>query len=139
MTDKRDGHGRLLRDSRRLTRLGRFLRTFSLDELPELLNVLRGDMSLVGPRPLLIEYLSHYTEEQARRHDVPAGLTGWAQIHGRNSLTWDEKFAYDIWYVDHVSLALDLKIIALTLWKIIKREGISHQGEATMPSFKADG
>jgi sugar transferase EpsL len=135
MTDQRNGSGQLLPDSQRLTRLGRFLRAFSLDELPELLNVVKGDMSLVGPRPLLIEYLPHYTREQARRHDVPPGLTGWAQIHGRNALTWGEKFSYDIWYVDHVSFVLDLKIILITIRKIIRREGISYPGEATMPSF----
>lgn len=130
-----DETGRLLPDAERLTRIGRFLRFASLDELPELMNVIKGDMSIVGPRPLLIQYLNRYTPEQARRHEVKPGLTGWAQVNGRNALTWEQKFAYDVWYVDHQSLRLDLKIIALTLWKIFKREGISAEGEATMPEF----
>jgi sugar transferase EpsL len=124
-----------LPDSERITKLGRFLRSTSLDELPELINVVKGDMSLVGPRPLLMRYLNRYTPEQRRRHDVKPGITGWAQVNGRNALTWDEKFALDLWYVDHQSVSLNLKIIAMTFWKIFKREGISHPGEATMNEF----
>lgn len=135
MTDARDAAGRLRPDSERLTRFGRFLRSTSLDELPELWNVLRGEMSLVGPRPLLMEYLPLYTPEQARRHDVRPGITGWAQINGRNSLNWEDKFALDTWYVDHRSVWLDLKIIALTFFKIIQRDGISQAGQATMQKF----
>ena len=135
MSDARDEDGNLLPDAERLTRLGRFLRSTSLDELPELLNVLKGDMSLVGPRPLLMEYLDRYTPEQARRHEVRPGITGWAQINGRNAITWEEKFRLDVWYVDNCSLWLDLKIIALTIWKVLRREGISQQGEATMSEF----
>jgi sugar transferase EpsL len=130
-----DAEGRPLPDGDRLTRLGTFLRATSLDELPELWNVLRGDMSLVGPRPLLMEYLPLYSAEQARRHDVKPGITGWAQVNGRNSPSWDEKFRLDIWYVDHASLWLDLKIMALTLWTMIRRDGINHEGHATMPVF----
>ena len=135
MTDARDKNGKMLPDDQRLTRLGRFLRATSLDELPELFNVLKGDMSLVGPRPLLMEYLDRYTPEQARRHEVKPGITGWAQVNGRNALSWQDKFALDVWYVDHVSLWLDLKILALTVWKILKREGISQPGQATMSEF----
>lgn len=127
--------GGLLPDEVRLTALGRFLRSFSLDELPELWNVVRGEMSLVGPRPLLMQYLERYTPEQARRHDAVPGITGWAQIHGRNAVTWEEKFALDVWYVDHWSLGLDLKILLLTLWKVITREGISQPGRATADEF----
>jgi sugar transferase EpsL len=122
-------------DAERITKLGKFLRATSLDELPELINVVRGDMSLVGPRPLLMRYLNRYTPEQKRRHNVKPGITGWAQVNGRNALTWDEKFALDLWYVDHQSVSLNLKIIAMTFWKIFKREGISHPGEATMNEF----
>lgn len=136
MTDARDAQGRLLPDAQRLTRFGRFLRSTSLDELPELFNVLKGEMSLVGPRPLLMEYLERYTPEQMRRHAVRPGITGWAQINGRNALSWEQKFALDVWYVDHQSLWLDLKILALTLWKIIKREGINQPGQATMEEFR---
>lgn len=136
MTDKRGGNGQLLPDAERLTRLGRLLRATSIDELPELYNVLTGDMSLVGPRPLLMEYLERYTPEQARRHDVKPGITGWAQVNGRNALTWEEKFKLDIWYVDNCSLWLDIKIIFITLWKILKREGINQPGQATMEEFK---
>jgi sugar transferase EpsL len=118
-----------------LTRIGRFLRSTSLDELPELINVLLGEMSLVGPRPLLLQYLDRYTPEQARRHEAKPGITGWAQVNGRNALSWEEKFALDVWYVDNVSLWLDLKIFALTAWKILRREGISQSGHATMPEF----
>lgn len=135
MTDSRDAEGHLLPDAERLTRFGRWLRATSLDELPELLNVLRGDMSLVGPRPLLVRYLERYSPEQARRHDVPPGLTGWAQIHGRNALSWEDKFRLDVWYVDHRSLWLDVTILFRTLFKVVRREGISASGEATMPEF----
>ena len=135
MTDARDAQGNLLPDAERLTRLGRFLRSTSLDELPELFNVLKGDMSLVGPRPLLMQYLERYTPEQMRRHEVKPGITGWAQVNGRNALTWEQKFALDVWYVDHQSLWLDLKIITLTVWKILTREGISQPGQATMEEF----
>ncbi|HLB47507.1 MAG TPA: sugar transferase [Anaerolineales bacterium] len=131
----RDANGNLLPDAERLTPFGRFLRSTSLDELPELFNVLKGDMSLVGPRPLLMQYLGRYTPEQARRHEALPGITGWAQVNGRNALTWEEKFALDVWYVDNQSLWLDLKIIALTVWKILKREGISQPGQATMEEF----
>jgi sugar transferase EpsL len=136
MTDARDAGSVLLNDAQRLTRFGRFLRASSLDELPELYNVLRGDMSLVGPRPLLMQYLERYTPEQARRHEVKPGITGWAQVNGRNAITWEEKFKLDVWYVDNWSLWLDIKIIAMTVWKILKREGISQPGQATMAEFK---
>lgn len=135
MTDARGKDGVLLPDSARLTRFGRFLRRTSLDELPELYNVLRGDMSLVGPRPLLPQYLGRYTAEQARRHEVKPGLTGWAQVNGRNAITWEEKFAMDVWYADHRSLLLDLKILARTAAAVARRDGISAEGEATMPEF----
>ncbi len=135
MTDARDSEGNLLSDAKRLTPFGQFLRRSSIDELPELINVLRGEMSLVGPRPLLMEYLDRYTPEQARRHEVKPGITGWAQINGRNAITWEAKFGYDVWYVDHCSFGLDLRIIALTVWKVLRREGISHGGEATMTEF----
>jgi sugar transferase EpsL len=135
MSDARDDRGILLQDAQRLTRFGEFLRRTSLDELPELVNVLKGEMSLVGPRPLLMQYLDRYTPEQMRRHEVKPGITGWAQVNGRNALTWEDKFALDIWYVDHRSLWLDIKILLLTLWKAITREGISHPGQATMEEF----
>lgn len=135
MTDERGADGELLPDAQRLTSFGRFLRASSLDELPELWNVLRGEMSLVGPRPLLMEYLPLYSPEQARRHEVRPGITGWAQVNGRNALSWEERFKLDIWYVDHRSLWLDLRILWLTVRKVIVREGISAQGEATMPRF----
>lgn len=135
MTDARDAHGRLLPDEQRLTKLGRFLRSTSLDELPELFNVLKGDMSLVGPRPLLMEYLPLYTPEQARRHNVRPGMTGWAQVNGRNALSWEEKFEYDVWYVDNWSFWLDIKILWMTLVAVLRREGISADGHATMPAF----
>jgi lipopolysaccharide/colanic/teichoic acid biosynthesis glycosyltransferase len=135
MTDERGPDGALLPDARRLTSFGRFLRATSLDELPELWNVLRGEMSLVGPRPLLMEYLPLYSPEQARRHEVRPGITGWAQVNGRNAVSWDERFRLDVWYVDHRSLWLDLRILWLTVRKVIVREGISAQGEATMPRF----
>jgi len=135
MRDAKDANGQPLPDSERLTRFGRFLRATSLDELPELWNVLRGEMSLVGPRPLLVEYLPLYSPEQARRHEVRPGITGWAQINGRNAISWQDKFALDVWYVDHWSLWLDIRILALTLLKAIRREGISSPGEATAPLF----
>lgn len=130
-----DAEGHPLPDARRLFPFGRFLRAASLDELPELFNILRGEMSLVGPRPLLVQYLDRYTPEQARRHEVLPGLTGWAQINGRNALSWEDKFRLDVWYVDHRSLWLDVKILALTFWKALKREGISAPGEATASEF----
>ena len=136
MREMRDPEGHLLPDDVRLTSFGHFLRSFSLDELPELANVVRGEMSLVGPRPLLMEYLEHYTPEQARRHTVLPGITGWAQIHGRNALTWEDKFRLDIWYVDHWSLWLGLKILAISVWKVLTREGISQPGHATMEKFR---
>jgi lipopolysaccharide/colanic/teichoic acid biosynthesis glycosyltransferase len=135
MTDERGPDGELLPDSMRLTPFGRFLRASSLDELPELWNVLKGDMSLVGPRPLLMEYLPLYSPEQARRHEVRPGVTGWAQINGRNALSWEDKFQLDLWYVDHQSLWLDIRILCLTLRKVLVREGISAAGEATMNKF----
>ncbi|MFN3597237.1 MAG: sugar transferase [Rubricoccaceae bacterium] len=135
MTDARDAQGRLLPDAERLTAFGRFLRSTSLDELPELWNVLRGEMSLVGPRPLLMQYLERYSPEQARRHEVRPGITGWAQVNGRNALSWEEKFALDVWYVDHQSFALDLRILWMTVRKVLAREGISAESSATMPEF----
>ncbi len=135
MLDLRDEQGDLLADEQRLTKLGQLLRKFSLDEIPELWNVLKGDMSVVGPRPLLMEYLPLYTAEQARRHEVKPGITGWAQINGRNALTWEEKFKLDVWYVDHWSLWLDFKILAHTALKVLKCEGVSAEGHATMPRF----
>lgn len=135
MRDAIDASGNSLPDSERLTRLGRFLRSTSLDELPELWNVLKGDMSLVGPRPLLMEYLPLYSPKQTRRHEVRPGVTGWAQVNGRNAISWDEKFELDVWYVDNRTLWLDLKIIWLTIRKVLKRDGISAAGEATMPKF----
>jgi lipopolysaccharide/colanic/teichoic acid biosynthesis glycosyltransferase len=138
MSDARDEHGELLPDAQRLTRFGVFLRKSSIDELPEIINVLKGDMSLVGPRPLLMQYLDRYTPEQARRHEVKPGITGWAQIHGRNALTWEEKFKLDVWYVDHWSLWLDIKILIVTVWKILRREGINQPGQATMEEFRGN-
>jgi sugar transferase EpsL len=135
MTDRRDSGQDLLPDHIRLTTLGRMMRATSMDELPELFNVIRGDMSLVGPRPLLMQYLSRYSSEQMRRHEAKPGLTGWAQIHGRNALNWEEKFKMDVWYVDHRSFALDLRIVAMTVQKVLCREGISQAGEATMTEF----
>lgn len=135
MREAYDSEGRSLPDEKRLTCLGKWLRSTSLDELPELFNVLKGDMSLVGPRPLLMQYLDRYTPEQARRHEVKPGITGWAQVNGRNAISWEEKFALDVWYVDNWSLWLDIRILFLTFWKVLKREGISAEGEATMPEF----
>jgi lipopolysaccharide/colanic/teichoic acid biosynthesis glycosyltransferase len=136
MTDERGPDGALLPDAQRLTPFGRFLRASSLDELPELWNVLKGEMSLVGPRPLLMEYLPLYSPEQARRHEVRPGITGWAQVNGRNAIGWDDKFALDVWYVDHRSLWLDVQILRRTVRKVLVRDGISAEGEATMPAFK---
>lgn len=138
MTDARSPTGELLSDSQRLTPFGRFLRSSSLDELPELWNVLKGDMSLVGPRPLLMEYLPLYSPQQARRHEVRPGVTGWAQVNGRNAISWTEKFEYDVWYVENHSCLLDLKIIGLTIRNVLKREGISAAGEATMSKFEGE-
>ncbi|QTA83251.1 Bacterial sugar transferase domain-containing protein [Desulfonema limicola] len=135
MTNCCDKNGMLLPDSERLTKFGKFLRSTSLDELPELINVIKGEMSLVGPRPLLMQYLDRYTPEQMRRHEVKPGITGWAQINGRNALTWEEKFALDIWYVDNQSFWLDVKILALTVLKTLKREGINQPGQATAEEF----
>lgn len=136
MKDMWDAEGNPLSDEQRLTGVGRFLRAASIDELPGLWNVLKGDMSLVGPRPLLMEYMERYTPEQARRHEVKPGITGWAQVNGRNAIAWEEKFALDVWYVDHWSIWLDLKILWLTLVKVVKRSGISAAGHATMPEFR---
>jgi lipopolysaccharide/colanic/teichoic acid biosynthesis glycosyltransferase len=136
MTDKRDAQGSLLPDAERLTKFGQFLRASSLDELPELWNVLKGEMSLVGPRPLLMQYLPLYTPEQTRRHEARPGITGWAQVNGRNTLSWEEKFALDVWYVDNHTFWLDMKIIFLTLWKIVKRDDINQPGQATMKPFE---
>jgi lipopolysaccharide/colanic/teichoic acid biosynthesis glycosyltransferase len=138
MTDARGPDGQLLPDAERLTPFGHWLRATSLDELPELWNVLRGEMSLVGPRPLLMEYLPLYSPEQARRHEVRPGITGWAQVNGRNAISWAEKFALDVWYVDHHSLWLDVRIVWLTVRKVLVRDGISAAGEATMPRFEGD-
>jgi len=138
MTDERDGDGNLLPDVERLTRLGRFLRKTSMDELPELFNVIKGDMSIVGPRPLRMAYLSRYSMEQARRHELMPGITGWAQVNGRNTISWDNKFKLDVWYVDHHNFILDLKIILMTMWQIVKRQGISADGHVTMPPFKGN-
>jgi sugar transferase EpsL len=135
MTEARDEHGNLLPDAQRMTPFGRWLRCYSLDELPQLINVLCGDMSLVGPRPLLMEYLPLYSPRQARRQDVRPGITGWAQVNGRNAISWEEKFEYDVWYVEHQSFALDMKILIMTLARLFQRADISHGGHATMPRF----
>ena len=135
MTDERDAHGNLLPDELRLTKVGRFVRSTSIDELPQLINVLKGDMALIGPRPLLVQYLPLYNKEQARRHEVRPGITGWAQCHGRNAISWAKKFELDVWYVDHCSFLLDLKIILLTIKKVLVREGISSETSATMEPF----
>lgn len=138
MTDQRDTDGRLLPDEVRLTQFGKMLRRLSLDEFPQLLNVFKGDLSLVGPRPLLMQYLPLYSPEQARRHEVRPGITGWAQVNGRNAISWEEKFTLDVWYVDHQSFLLDLKILWMTFNKVFKREGISQEGQATMEAFKGN-
>lgn len=135
MTDERDADGKLLPDAKRLTKVGSFVRSTSIDELPQLINVLKGDMALIGPRPLLPQYLPLYSKEQARRHEVRPGITGWAQVHGRNAISWTKKFELDVWYVDHCSFGLDIKIIFLTLKKVFIREGISQEGQATMEKF----
>jgi len=135
MTDERDADGQLLPDEQRLTPVGRFVRSTSLDELPQLWNVLRGDMALIGPRPLLVQYLPLYSPRQARRHEVRPGITGWAQCHGRNAISWTQKFEYDVWYVDHLSFLTDLKVIWLTIKTVLTRSGISHEGSATMEPF----
>lgn len=136
MTDERDENGNLLPDEIRLTKTGGIIRKLSLDELPQLFNVLKGDMSFVGPRPLLMKYLPLYNKEQARRHEVRPGITGWAQVNGRNAISWEEKFKYDVWYVDHQSILLDIKILFLTVVKVFKSEGINQQGQATIEEFK---
>ncbi|HAL64807.1 MAG: Undecaprenyl-phosphate galactose phosphotransferase [Bacteroidetes bacterium 38_7] len=138
MNDKRDENGNLLPDNERLTTIGRWIRSFSLDEIPQLINVLKGDMSLIGPRPLLVQYLPLYNETQRRRHEVRPGITGWAQVNGRNVISWQQKFDYDVWYVDHVSLSLDFKILMRTIQKVFKREGISSDTNATMEAFKGN-
>lgn len=138
MTDERDENGDLLPDAQRLTKTGKFIRSTSLDELPQLFNVLKGDMALIGPRPLLPQYLPLYSKEQARRHDVRPGITGWAQVHGRNAISWKKKFELDVWYVDHCSFWLDLKIILLTVKKVIIREGITQEGQATAEYFNGN-
>ena len=138
MTDERDADGNLLPDAERLTPVGRFVRSTSIDELPQLINVLKGDMALIGPRPLLVQYLPLYSKEQARRHEVRPGITGWAQCHGRNSISWTEKFKLDVWYVDHCSLITDIKVIFITIKKVLLREGISQEGQATMELFNGN-
>ena len=138
MSNKRDKNGNLLPDEARLTKFGRLLRKTSLDELPSLWNVLKGDMSLVGPRPLLMEYLDRYTPEQASRHKVKPGITGWAQVNGRNAITWEEKFKLDVWYVDNKSFLLDMKILSITIWKVFKGEGINQPGQATAEEFRGN-
>ena len=138
MTDERGADGKLLPDEQRLTKVGRFVRSTSIDELPQLINVLKGDMALIGPRPLLVQYLPLYSKEQARRHEVRPGISGWAQCHGRNAISWTEKFKLDVWYVDHVSLLTDLKVVWLTIQKVLKRADISEQGYATMEVFNGN-
>jgi lipopolysaccharide/colanic/teichoic acid biosynthesis glycosyltransferase len=138
MTDERDSKGNLLPDAQRLTKVGKFVRSTSLDEIPQLLNVIKGDMSLIGPRPLLVQYLPLYNETQRRRHEVRPGITGWAQVNGRNAISWEQKFAYDVWYVDNVSLSLDCKILVKTIQKVFKREGINSDTSATMEAFKGN-
>ncbi len=138
MTDERDAGGKLLPDARRLTRVGRFVRSTSIDELPQLFNVLKGDMALIGPRPLLVQYLPLYSPEQARRHEVRPGITGWAQCHGRNTLSWHDKFKLDVWYVDHCSFLTDVKVILTTIKKVIARDGIAQNGQATMETFNGN-
>ncbi|WP_404811709.1 sugar transferase [Capnocytophaga canimorsus] len=138
MNDKKDEHGNLLPDADRLTKVGSFVRKTSLDEIPQLLNVIKGDMSLIGPRPLLPQYLELYNDFQRRRNEVKPGITGWAQVNGRNSISWEKKFEYDVWYVDHISFALDFKILWLTVLKVLKSEGINEQGQATSEEFKGN-
>ena len=138
MTDERDDDGNLLPDAQRLTKVGKFVRSTSIDELPQLINVLKGDMALIGPRPLLVKYLPLYSKEQARRHEVRPGITGWAQCNGRNAISWAKKFELDVWYVDHCSLMLDLKIVFTTIKKVLVRDGISQEGQATMEAFNGN-
>lgn len=138
MTDGKDENGNLLPDEKRLTKVGKFVRSTSIDELPQLINVLKGDMSLIGPRPLLVQYLPLYNEIQARRHEVRPGITGWAQCHGRNAISWQKKFELDVWYVDNLSFIVDLKVLFLTIKKVFKREGISQEGNATMEIFNGN-
>ena len=138
MTDERDAEGNLLPDAVRLTKIGKFVRSTSIDELPQLINVLKGDMALIGPRPLLVQYLPLYSKEQARRHDVRPGISGWAQCHGRNAISWTEKFKLDVWYVDHCSLWTDLQVIFITIKKVLVRDGISAEGQATMEAFNGN-
>lgn len=138
MNDKRGNNGELLPDADRLSPIGSFVRKTSLDEIPQLMNVIKGDMSLVGPRPLLVEYLPLYNDIQKRRHEVKPGITGWAQVNGRNAISWEQKFTYDIWYVDHISFGLDVKILLMTILKVFKREGISQSGQATMSKFEGN-
>ena len=135
MTDERDSKGKLLPDAVRLTKIGKFVRSTSIDELPQLINVLKGDMALIGPRPLLVQYLPLYSKEQARRHEVRPGISGWAQCHGRNAITWTQKFKYDVWYVDHISLMTDLKVILITIKNVLARKDISQAGQATIEAF----
>lgn len=138
MTDKRDKEGNLLPDMERLTKAGKLIRTISIDEIPQLINVLKGDMSLVGPRPLLVQYLPLYSKQQSRRHEVRPGITGWAQVNGRNAISWEQKFNYDVWYVDNISFSLDVKIIFMTLLKVFKHEGINQEDQVTMEFFKGE-
>jgi len=138
MTDEKDNNGKLLPDVKRLTKVGAFIRKTSLDEIPQLLNVIKGDMSLIGPRPLLIQYLPLYNEKQKRRHEIRPGITGWAQVNGRNTVGWQEKFKYDVWYIDNLTFLLDIKIIFMTILKVFKSEGISAEGQATMEAFKGN-
>jgi undecaprenyl phosphate N,N'-diacetylbacillosamine 1-phosphate transferase len=138
MTDERDASGKLLPDAERLTKVGRFVRSTSLDEIPQLINVIKGDMSLIGPRPLLVRYLPLYNETQKRRHEVRPGITGWAQVNGRNAISWDQKFEYDIWYVDNISFSLDIKVLFRTIQKVFKREGINSDTSSTMEPFKGN-
>ena len=138
MTDERDSEGNLLPDAERLTKIGKFVRSTSLDEIPQLLNVIKGDMSLIGPRPLLVQYLPLYDEKQKRRHEVRPGITGWAQVNGRNAISWEEKFELDVWYVEHVSFLLDIKILLKTIYNVFKREGISSATSVTMEAFKGN-
>ena len=138
MTDERDENGKLLPDAQRLTKVGKFVRSTSIDELPQLINVLKGDMALIGPRPLLVKYLPLYSEEQARRHEVRPGMTGWAQCNGRNTISWTKKFELDVWYVDHCTLWTDIKIIWITIMKVLKRADISQEGQATMEAFNGN-
>lgn len=139
MNDKKDGRGKLLPDDQRLTKIGKFVRSTSLDEIPQLINVIKGDMSLIGPWPLLVKYLPLYSDRQSRRHEVRPGKTGWAQVNGRNAISWEQKFEYDVYYVDNLSFLLDLKILFLTIKKVLKREGISGQDTATMKPFQGNG